>query len=121
MERRREPRIACYQRAWLTVLGTQPRSIPCYAVELSGHGLRIVLDEPLTVNAAISVETGDWMAFGEVCYSRHEYSHYVAGLELDQVMMGLRELDALRRNRLNEGTKPRSLSFVLDVTKQPVP
>ena len=95
--------------------------MPCFAVELSGHGMRIVLDEPLALNTAVSVETGDWMAFGEVCYSRHEYSHYVAGLELDQVMLGLRELEKLRRNRLNENSNLEKHSFVLDITKQPVP
>lgn len=88
----------------LTLLSERRRSISCHAVELSGRSLRIVLDEPIAVNTPISIEIRDWMALGEVCYSRHEYSHYVVGLHLDQVVVGLRELDALRRNRLNQRT-----------------
>ena len=123
MERRREPRIACYQRATLTLLRGKRRTILCHVIDLSGHGMRIVLDEPVPANTPISIEIGDWMALGEVRYSRPEYSHYAVGLELDQVVIGLRELDALRRNRLNEGTPPterEEFSFVLNVAEEPL-
>jgi hypothetical protein len=123
MERRREPRIACYQRATLTLLSGERRTIPCHAIDLSGQGMRIVLDEPVPANTPISIEIGDWMALGEVCYSRREYTHYAVGLELDQVVMGLRELDALRRSRLNERTPPSEsdeFSLVLNVAEKPL-
>ena len=123
MDRRREPRIACYQRAALTLLGGKRRTIPCHAIDLSGQGMRIVLDEPLPVNTPVTIEIGDWMALGEVRYSQREYSHYAVGLELDQVVMGLRELDALWRNRFNQPTPPgerEDFSFVLDEAEKPV-
>lgn len=123
MERRREPRIACYQRAALTLLSGERRTILCHVIDLSGQGMRIVLDEPLPVNMPISIEIGDWMALGDVRYSRPEYSHYAVGLELDQVVMGLRALDALRRNRLNEPTppsEPGESSLVLNVAEKPL-
>ncbi len=123
MERRREPRIACYQRGMLTLLGEMRRTVACNATELAGRLMRVVLDEAVEVNSPISIETRDWMAFGEVCYSRREYSHYVVGLALDQVVMGLRDIEALRRNRLNERTRarePEIFSLALHVTKQPL-
>jgi len=123
MERRREPRIACYQRAALTLLSGKRRTIPCHAIDLSGQGMRIVLDEPIPANAPIRIDIGDWMALGEVRYSRREYSHYAVGLELDQVVMGLRELDALRRNRFNEPTpsgEREDFSFVLNEAEKPL-
>ena len=123
MERRRELRIACYQRALLMLLGENRRAIACHVLELSGRALRIVIEEPLPVNTPISIETRDWLAFGEVCYSRREYSHYVVGLDLDQVVVGLRELDALRQNRLNQrkpATRPEPLSLTLEIAKQPL-
>ena len=120
MERRRELRIACYQRAGLTELTKTPRRIACRVVELSGRGMRIVADEPIQPGPAVSIESSDWIAFGEVCYARREYSHYAMGLQLDQAISGLRELDALRRNRLNDGAGRPSLSCVLDKTQQPV-
>ena len=123
MERRRELRIACYQRALLMLLGENRRAITCHAMELSGRALRIVIEEPIPVNTPISIETRDWLAFGEVCYARREYSHYVAGLDLDQVVVGLRELDALRQNRLNQrkpATRSEPLSLALEIAKQPL-
>jgi hypothetical protein len=116
MELRRELRIACYQRALLMLLSEDRRAIGCHVMELSGRALRIVIEEPIPVNTPISIETRDWLAFGEVCYSRREYSHYVVGLDLDQVVVGLRELDALRQNRLHErkpATRPEPLSLAL--------
>ena len=123
MERRRELRIACYQRALLMLLGESRRAIACHVMELSGRALRIVLEEPIPVNTPISIETRDWLAFGEVCYSRREHSHYAAGLDLDQVLVGLRELDALRQNRLNQrnpATRPEPLSLAREIAKQPL-
>ena len=63
------------------------------------------------------------MALGEVRYSRREYAHYAVGLELDQVVMGLRELDARRRNRLNQPTQTgerEDFSVVLNVAEKPL-
>lgn len=123
MERRRELRIACYQRALLMLLGQSRRAITCHVMELSGRALRIVLAEPISVNTPISIETRDWLAFGEVSYLRHEYSHYVAGLDLEQAVVGLRELEALRQNRLNQrkpATRPEPLSLALEIAKQPL-
>ena len=118
MEGRREPRIACYQRAWLTVLGENRRSITCHAVELSGRGMRVVLNEPLLLGTPIAIETRDWLAFGEVCYSRHEYSHYAVGLRLDQAVTGLSTLTALGRSGFQTSSiSMEFLSFVLDVAK----
>lgn len=119
MERRREPRIACYQRAWLTVLGENHRSIACHAIELSGRGMRIVLDQDVPPGTPIAIETRDWMAFGEVCYSRHEYTHYAVGLRLDQAL-ALREAVALRRTHFEHHTSSiatRHFSLTLDVVK----
>ncbi|MBZ5606722.1 MAG: hypothetical protein LAP38_00580 [Acidobacteriia bacterium] len=98
----REPHVQCYQSAELTLLGAGGYSISGHVINLTGQNMRIVVNQPVGVKIAASIRVGDWLAFGEVYYCELEHSHYAVGLRLDQVVMGLRELDALRRNRLNE-------------------
>lgn len=90
MELRRQPHIPCYQRAWLRLLTDEPRVIACRFIELQHTCLRIVLDEPVPLNAPVCIESGDWMALGEVCHCAPEYQHYMALLQLDQMAIGLR-------------------------------
>jgi len=94
MDRRREPRIRAYETVQLTVLGDAGYSTPANAIQLSSHGMRLVVDRPIAVNAAIKILAGDWLGLGEVCYCKLERSHYVVGLDLDQALMGLEDLAA---------------------------
>jgi hypothetical protein len=81
-----EPYVACYQPARLSVLGSSADPIDAHLIRLSGHDLRIVVDQPVAVNAAISLQSLDWLALGEVSYCRPECSHYAIGLLLDQLV-----------------------------------
>jgi hypothetical protein len=83
-------------------LGSEPCSIAAHAVQLSGCGMRLAVNQPIPVDSAVSVRAGDWIAFGEVCYCEPEEEHYAVGVQLDQTVMCLQELEALMRNRLNE-------------------
>jgi hypothetical protein len=98
----RVPTVECYQTAELTLLGAGGCSITGHVIHLSGQIMRIVVDQPVELHSVASIKVGDWMAYGEVSYCRREHSHYAVGLDLDQVVVGLRDLDALRRNRLNQ-------------------
>ena len=106
MDRRREPRIRAYETVQLTVLGDTPNVSPANAIQLSTHGMRLVVDQPIPVNAAIKVVCDDWMALGEVCYCRLERAHYVVGLHLDQALMGLEDLATRNRDFLAETSLP---------------
>ena len=97
MDRRREPRIQAYETVHLTVLGNAGYSTVANAIQLSAHGMRLVMDGTIPVNAIIKVEGDDWLALGEVCYCRLERSHSVVGLELDQALVGLAELGVRSR------------------------
>ena len=105
MERRREVRIRTDKPVEVTVLGSNEASSPAQAVEFSGHGLQLVLPQPLPVSAPVKVEGDDWMMLGEVCYCRQEGIHFVAGLKIDQTLENLTELDNLNKNLL--GTQPK--------------
>lgn len=102
MDRRREPRIESYQTVKLTMLGEAGFSCRAHAIQLSAGGMRLVLDEPVPVSAAVKVEADDWLALGEVCYCRHERAYYSVGLRLDQALVGLRALDETTRQFRDE-------------------
>jgi hypothetical protein len=96
VDRRCEPRTSTYQSVRLIVLGRNAISFPANLIQLSGHGLRLVVPEGVAVNSLVRVEAADWIAFGEVCYSVPEMSHFAVGLELDQAIIDLRDLDDLK-------------------------
>lgn len=92
MGKRREPRVSVDSSARVTVLGENPRTIDGRVVNASGRGLRLLLNSPLPVGAAVQVELGQTMLLGEVCYAVPEVRSYAVGLELDQMLSGLSEL-----------------------------
>ena len=96
------PLIQCYQSAELILLDPARSQLPAHAIDLKDQRLRVVVDHRVEINTAAMIRIADWLAFGEIIYCEPEHAHYAVGLELDQVITGLRELDALRKNRLNE-------------------
>ncbi len=113
MDRRREPRIRAYQTVQLTVLGDAGYSTPANATQLSLHGIRLILDRPIPVNAAVKVVCDDWLGLGDVCYCTFERAHYVVGVRLEQVLIGLEELASHNRDSYQEQDSP-----VLDEAEQ---
>ena len=95
-------RVDCCCSVELRLLDDNCRSIHGYAIHMVGHELRVVVNEAVEVSRPASVRLDDWLVFGEVSYCVREYSHYAVGLELDQAVLGLHDIEALRRNRLNE-------------------
>ena len=117
MDKPHQPHITCYQRAYLTLL-SYGHVTPVRAVHLSGRSMRIVLDEPLTLSTPVAIETGEWLGLGEVCSCQGEYSHYVAGLQLEQILMGPHELGVWQSEwRCPAVQIP---SFVVNVGQQPL-
>jgi hypothetical protein len=106
MDRRREPRIRAYETVNLTVLGDAGYSTSANAIQLSPHGMRLVLDRPIPVNAAIKVVCDDWLGLGEVCYCKQERGHYVVGLQIDQALVELGDLAERNRDRSTEEPLP---------------
>jgi hypothetical protein len=102
MDRRREPRIRAYETVNLTVLGDAGYSTPANAIQLSAHGMRLVTDRPIPVNAAIKVVCDDWLGLGDVCYCHQERGHFVIGLRLDQALVGLEGLAFQNRDLSRE-------------------
>jgi hypothetical protein len=113
----RQPHFTCYESALLTLLAQDRRTLPAHLIQLSGRNLRVVLDEPAALSAPVSIETGDWLAIGEVCSCRAEYTHYAIGLQLEQMLIGLRDLLHVQREWLSQTVPPPS--FLPRVSQQP--
>ncbi len=64
---------------------------------LSGRGMRIIIDRPLPVNAAVKVDLESAMLLGEVCYCVPDGGVYAIGLELEQVLHDAPDLLSLWR------------------------
>ena len=101
MERRRETRVPADLPVELTVLGSNEGAGPAQVIEISGHGLQLVVHRPVPINAAVKVDGDDWLMLGEVCYCRQEGLQYVVGLQIDQSLHGLKKLAELNENLLS--------------------
>ena len=88
MDRRRESRFSTSQPAKVTVLGEWPESLEGSVTNLSGRGLRLRLQRPLPLNAAVRVDMNGSVLLGEVCYNAPDESGCAVGLMLDQVLHG---------------------------------
>jgi PilZ domain len=116
MERRREPRIQAYQKVGLILLGSDSSAIDAHATQFSGSGLRLVLKQPVQVGTAVKVQGDDWLVLGEVCYCQKERLNFVAGLQLEHSLMGLRQLEELNRKFMSELASVEDLA-ALDVAE----
>ena len=65
--------------------------------------MRILLDRPIVPGTAVKLETGDSLILGEVCYSFPHLAEFVVGIQVDQVLSGLGELNRIH-SRLLGGT-----------------
>lgn len=69
-------------------------------VESSGHGLRVTLNRKLSPGTLVKIELPDSLILAEVCHCSQQGVQYIAGLKVDQVLSGLKELTALNSRLL---------------------
>jgi hypothetical protein len=105
VDRRSEPRFDTEKSIVVTLLGAGGVTLPGVAIEISGSGMRLLLNRAIPVGAAVKAETEDSMMLGEVCYCEAQAIGFLVGLKLNQVLSGLGEL--ARLNRRVMGDEPR--------------
>ncbi len=106
MERRNEPRVITDQAVRVTILGNYRYEVQGKAVDLSGHGMRIVVPHRVAPGDPVKIELDDAMVFGEICYCCPNGRGFMVGVQLDQALQGLAELTRLKYALL--GGKPQS-------------
>ena len=95
MDKRHELRFATDQAITITVLGEQNTAYPARVKDISGRGLGIATAVPIRAGAAIAIEFQDSRMLGEVVYCRLAGDSFFLGVELQQVVDGLRQLRQL--------------------------
>ncbi len=97
MERRREPRFESGQQVEVHILGREPAVLTGRIDDISGRGMRLLLDRPVPADAALMIKTGAAALLAEARYSEPAPDGYAIGLALDQVLYQSLELQALNR------------------------
>lgn len=102
MEKRRQPQLEIDQQVTVTVLGDCEVLLSGRVVNLSGRGLKLALNEQVTVGAALKIEWTDTLLLGEVCYCVRGGSGFFAGLQLEHALYNTAELSRLSKRLLDE-------------------
>lgn len=100
----------------MTVLGDKPQEFEASLSNVSGRGLRVVLDAPVPLDAAVRVDLDDSIILGEVCYCEPWGTQWALGLEMEQSLSDLRGLCRLVERLLQEERRAQPES-----TPQPMP
>ncbi len=67
------------------------------ALNLSGRGLSLILQQPLPVGAAVRIDQRDRLLLGEIAYCAAEAGTFRLGVQVDQSLRRTRDLAALRQ------------------------
>ena len=106
MERRHELRVTSDQTVDVAALGPDRRQMKGITLNMSGRGISIFVPTAFSPGDAVRIELEDALLLGEVCYCRPHNEGFIVGLEVDQVLEGLAEL-----NRLNRALLGTALSY----------
>jgi hypothetical protein len=98
VERRKEHRIEMNQEVTVTVL-SEPDRLPfqALAVDISGHGMRILSALPVPYQAAVKVEAADLLLLGEVVRVQQSEHGSIVALKLLHSLDALGDLHRLNR------------------------
>jgi hypothetical protein len=102
VDRRSEQRLTADQLAQVTLLGASDSRFLARILDLSGRGMRLLVDRALSPGSLVKVEAEDVLILGEVCYSLASNPGFEVGLELQHSLIGLRELARRRTSLLLE-------------------
>lgn len=102
MERRAGPRYEAGQSARVTLLDSGSDVFTVRIANVSGAGMRLLLERPLAPGALAKVEWDDVLLLGEVRYCEPTSTGYAAGLELEHALLHTGELARLSRRLLCE-------------------
>jgi len=116
MNLRTENRIPVHRPVKLTVLGDKPQEYEALLSNLSGRGLRVIVDAPVPVDSAVRVDLEDSIILGEVCYCEPFGDQWALGLEMEQALSDLRGLCRLVERLLQEERKAQT-----DPVEAPMP
>jgi hypothetical protein len=102
MDQRRQPRLDVTGAARVTLLGEPRKQVGGRVINLSGQGIRLMLDEPVSPGTLLAIEWADTEVMGEVCYCEQAEGGFAAGVRLEHVLLHTTELARLATRLLGE-------------------
>jgi PilZ domain len=102
LERRSEPRFEAQKTTIVTLLRENGVKLPAVVIEMSGSGVRLLLDRAIAVDSPVKVEHKDFLLLGEVCYCEPGANGFFLGLKIQQVLSNLNDLEKLNRRLMGE-------------------
>jgi len=110
MERRHQPRLECNRRVRITVLGEKESTFSGRLANVSGTGMRLLVNRPIREGSVLKVEYGETLYLGEVCYCQPQQRGYAAGIMLEHSLVCTDELAKLARQlQAQSAPQPRTL------------
>ncbi len=100
MEKRTGPRFPIDQLVLVTVLDECSDQFAGRVVNVSGNGMRLILDRPVAPGVPLKIECEETLLLGEVCYCEEVEGSYAAGLELEHALLQTGDLARLSRRLL---------------------
>lgn len=108
VDRRREPRLEVQEPVEITILTEPEIHFRGWTVNISGRGMRLLLEQPVPLGSAIRVDLSDRVLLGEACYCQPEGDRWVAGLQLEHCLARAAELARLLEGLFLEESSPRT-------------
>jgi len=105
MEQRENPRFPVHVEVRYTVLGDAPQTCTGYACDVSERGLRLVTETDLQPGVFLRIELDDSTLFAEVKYCAPWMDIHVAGVYVEEVLLGVSELSKLVMATMSQVTK----------------
>jgi hypothetical protein len=108
MNQRRDYRFAVDEPVIVTILGEQDIRQTGTVSDASGRGLGLVMECPVPSGTALKIHIDDSILLGEVMYCRSTDRGYFIGVQLFEMLSGLREIGRMSNDfvaQLQEGTR----------------
>ena len=82
----RESRLTCAPTETFVYVGDRGEPLRAEIQDVSRSGLRLVLDQPILVGAAVKVEMAGMIAVGEIRYCQQKGGNsFTAGMRIDSI------------------------------------
>jgi c-di-GMP-binding flagellar brake protein YcgR len=105
---RREPRIEVSQPVQVTILQKPETQLRGHVLNISGRGMRLLLDRPVTSGIPIKIRWENTLVLGEVCYCQRlpEGKEFAVGLRLEHCLTNTVEIARLAHKLLGSVYEP---------------
>lgn len=110
MEQRREPRVSISQPVRLTLLEGLPDrrvSLEATVENASESGLRLLVDQAITLGTAVRLDLENTLILGEIRYCQQAGDRYAVGLHLEHSLNDLASLNNLVSRLVPSGSRER--------------